>query len=333
MWWEPTDPETVRLHGEVNGLLAPLRAALGRVEPFRQPLVWGVGSAPGADGRWTHPLLVVNAAETGQAGPGRYRWEEFRRLRSPVAEELDRWGLPPRTWIDVTGRPVPAARVDPTDQVLAPPGGLATVGLTCTHGGAPAFLTAGHLVSGSGGRVEVAATGGDGVAAVGRGGVAATGRGAPLGWVSGQVVDWHDPLGLGPAGGYDYAVVRVTPPDGTATVTHRGPLPASGPPGGPFAVSVYGGRAGRCRGTVTGALDQLGDADRQWLTVWQVATSGPLGHGDSGSLVMVDSGPHRGRVLGHLVGGTVTVPHAFDHCYVQDLRACLDRPDGPDVSL
>ncbi|GAA3019542.1 hypothetical protein GCM10020229_33530 [Kitasatospora albolonga] len=317
MWWEPTDPRTQRLRVETRRLLALLRSALGRTEPLRQPLVWGVGSAPGADGRWGSPLVVVNAAEAGPTGPGRYRWEDLRSEGSPVTDLLAGWELAPGTRFDVTGRPVPAARIDPTDQVVAPPGGRGTVGLTCTHLGAPAFLTAGHLVSGSGGRVEVAATG----------------RGAPVGWVSGQVVRWNDPLGLGPIGGYDYAVVRIAPPDDTATVTHAGPLPAPGPPYGPLAVSVYGGRSGRCRGTVTGALEQLGDADRQWLTLWQVVTSEPLGYGDSGSLAMVDSGPYRGRLLGHLVGGTVTAPHAFDHCYVQDLRACLAHQDGPDVLL
>ncbi|WP_327188052.1 hypothetical protein [Streptomyces sp. NBC_01334] len=349
MWW--SDETNQELVLTVQRLLTEYRRHLESIEPPAQPLVWGVGSAPDAFGGWTpspaamhgkwshppamahdkaseksgspspgryehwvHPLVVANHDEVRSDGldplPGRYSlpslrdaWRDTRLLHL-----LESWGVPDDTLIDLAGRPVPACQVNPTDEVSGRrPVSSATVGVTCRAGGSPAFITAGHLVAATGERVDVCATG----------------PGGPK-WVTGTVVDWQDPLGAGATGGYDYAVVVLDDPNDTvASVTHTGLTPTPRPPYVTTEVAVFGGPSGRRDGTVNGALNQLGDAQRQWLNVWQFGQSGLLQRGDSGSLAMVTDGPHQGSVLGHFVGGAGTTPRRFDHQYIQDLRSCL----------
>ncbi|MFI8458090.1 hypothetical protein [Kitasatospora sp. NPDC085464] len=314
MWW--TDPENERLFGVVQRLFDLYQHYLGSLEEGMQPLVWGVGSAPDAHGRWTYPLVVASFEDVRADGVGRPAG------RYPLATLMDNgwsdtrvWGLlrswevPPDTLIDLAGRPTAAGVVYPTDEVVArSPAGSATVGLPCRIGPQESgFITAGHLVPG---KVQVD--------------VYATGDGVPR-WVTGTVVDWQDPVNAGTKGGYDYAVVALDDPDHrVAFVSHRGAMPPPQPPYETLDVVVYGGPSGRQVGSVTAALVTLGDARRQWLKVWQFAPSGRLRRGDSGSLAMVTSGMWSGSVLGHFVGGSGTSPHFFDHQYIQDLASTLD---------
>ncbi|MGW0647300.1 hypothetical protein ACWD4T_00595 [Streptomyces umbrinus] len=243
--------------------------------------------------------------------PGRYSLSYLRDgwRGTRLLHLLESWGVPDATLIDLTGRPVPACQVNPTDEVLARHAvSSATIGVTCRVGSSLAFITAGHLVAATGAQVDVCATGS---------------LGGPK-WVTGTVVDWQDPLGAGATGGYDYAVVVLDDPNDTvASVLHAGLTPTPQPPYVTTEVAVFGGPSGRRAGTVNGALNQLGDAQRQWLNVWQFGPSGRLQRGDSGSLAMVTAGPHQESVLGHFVGGAGTTPRHFDHQYIQDLRSWL----------
>ncbi|MFG2328746.1 hypothetical protein ACGFMM_03900 [Streptomyces sp. NPDC048604] len=252
--------------------------------------------------------------------PGRYPLSALRTTRrnARLLDLLESWEVPYDTVIDLSGRPVPACQVRPTDEVSARgPATSATVGVPCRVGVAPAFITAGHLVPGGNVQVDVHATG----------------PGGPK-WVTGTVVDWQDPLGAGPSGGYDYAVVVLDDPgDTVASVTHAGVTPAPQPPYVTTEVAVFGGPSSTQAGTVNGALNQLGDAQRQWLNVWQFGPSGRLQRGDSGSLAMVTAGPHQGSMLGHFVGGAGTTPRFFDHQYIQDLDSCLTHGVQIQVTL
>ncbi|WP_046778070.1 hypothetical protein [Streptomyces yangpuensis] len=333
MWWsDETNQELVRT---VQRLLGEYRRYLDSISPSTHQLVWGVGSAPDTSEEWTpsrakaheksgdplpgryehwvHPLVVASHDEVRADGlgfpPGRYSLSDLRDARrdTRLLRQLESWRVPDATLIDLTGRPVPACQVNPTDVVsVSSPVSSATVGVTCTVGGRPAFITAGHLVSG---KVQVD--------------VRATGPGGPK-WVTGTVVDWHDPLGAGSSGGYDYAVVVLDDPNDTVlSLVHSGATPTPKPPYVPMEVAVFGGPSTRQDGTVNGALNQLGDAQRQWLNVWQFGPSGRLQRGDSGSMAMVTAGPHHDSVLGHFVGGAGTTPRYFDHQYIQDLHSCL----------
>jgi hypothetical protein len=98
------------------------------------------------------------------------------------------------------------------------------------------------------------------------------------------------------------------------------------PPYAPIDVEIYSAWSGNQYGQISGALNQLGDANRQWEACWQVGPSHLLTVGDSGSLVLVASGTHSGTVLGHFVGGSYWHRRpGFIHQYVQDLDRCVNH--------
>jgi hypothetical protein len=330
MWWQP-DEFSEQVRADVDRLLGNYRRHVAgddfRVHVFgdiAQPgaegqLVWGLGSAPDEQGRWTRVLLLVShealLAEDYAVPVGQCTFEELfdRAAGSTLRGLLEEWGVPPSSVLQVTTRPMAAAgSVVSGDlvQEAAPGSRQATVGVPCQilATGEPAFLTAGHLVNGAGDRVDVAATGQGGQT-----------------WVRGVVTHWSDPATSG-VGGYDYAVVRLTDPrDQMLSVVHGGPAGAPAPPVAPIDVSIYAAQSGPQVGLVSGALCELGDGARQWLACWQVAPSGLLAVGDSGSLVLGASGSSSGKVLGHFVGGSYWAGGpGLIHLYVQDLDSCLN---------
>lgn len=327
MWWEPPDDAATNVADEVERLVWLYRDHLvDTIDRRHGPqLVWGVGSAPGSDHRWRHPLVLVSYEALTAAGApamiGQYSWEQVDELLAersgPVGELLRSWELPEQTLVEVAARPLPAARVDASDLVieLQTRRQQATVGMPCTltSSGDAAFVTAGHLVGSNHTKVEIGATGSGG-----------------LTWVTGEVVHWSDPVNAGINGGYDYAVVRLDDPrDTVGAVAHAGTQPA--PPYRPMTVDVYGRMPAPVRrsGPVTAALAQLGDASRQWLNCWQFASQPTLQLGDSGALALGSSGPAANRVFGHFVGISMVVGlsaaigQGAAHQYVQDLRSCL----------
>jgi hypothetical protein len=76
---------------------------------------------------------------------------------------------------------------------------------------------------------------------------------------------------------------------------------------------------------VSGALNQLGDANRQWLSCWSCGPSGILAQGDSGSVAVgMGPGSYRGKLFGHFVGGSYWPGYPqLVHLYVQDLGETL----------
>lgn len=330
MWWQP-DEDARALRTGVDALLDNYRAHVaGGFRELGLPdlSVWGVGSAPDGAGRWTRALVIVSyealAATGGEVPVGRYGYSELFDLvgRSTVRSLLDGWRVPRDGVFDVATRPLPAAgQVVSGDLVQEAGSGSrqATVGVPCQLKltAEPAFLTAGHLVSGVGDRVDVAATGG----------------GAQT-WVRGEVANWSDPAISGLAD-YDYAVVRlIDAGDQLLSVVHNGAAGAPTAPYQPIDVAIYSAQSGPQNGQVSGALAQLGDSTRQWLTCWQVGPSGLLTLGDSGSLVLGTSGASAGKVLGHFVGGSYwSRSPGLINLYVQDLDSCLTAGLGQSITL
>ncbi|QIS03726.1 hypothetical protein F5X71_16615 [Nocardia brasiliensis] len=298
-------------------------------------LVWGVGSAPDPSGRWNSELVLVECAALGpDSGITVGRYTAFDLLRrvdpraqrrfadAPALQLLIDWRIGPTTLIDVTTRPLPtAAQVQLRDLVRenAVPNRTATVGLSCTLAAtkSPAILTAGHLVTGVGDRVQLYASG----------------QQTPV-WVDGVVVHWSDPAVTGTAG-YDYAVVELLDQrNQILSVFHTGPAGPPRPPYAPIDVAAYGATSGTRTGQISGALTQLGDATRQWCECWQIGPSYLLAPGDSGGLVLGTSGAHSGKVLGHFVGGSYWPNQpGLVHQYVQDMASCLNSGLGRYISL
>ncbi|MCX5449903.1 hypothetical protein [Streptomyces nigrescens] len=145
---------------------------------------------------------------------------------------------------------------------------------------------------------------------------------------------WADPIKAGSAGGYDYAIVRlVDAQDSIALVAHSGTQTAPRRPYQAMNVDVFGGASGWRRGIVSGALSQLGDSQRQWLSCWQFAPSFLLQDGDSGSLALGVTAPYQYRVFGHFVAGCGVPKQGFAHQYVQDLRSCLADGLESDINI
>ena len=318
MWWETVeDQRSDPLRANVAELTERFRQHVAdSAERPDQQLIWGVGSAPDADGRWANELVLVAREALGaesELDVGRYRATDVieRLVRSPVWLLLRDFPIETTTLIDVTTRPLAAAAVGIPDLVreAAAPNRTATAGLPCmlNSTNTPAFITAGHLVSAVGDLVDIFATG----------------HGSPT-WVRGRVVHWEDPATTS-AAGYDYAVVELLAEhDQILSVTHAG---VAGPPHAPYApigAAAYGAVSGSRTGQISGALTQLGDATRQWSSCWQIGPSYLLTLGDSGSVVLGTTGKHTGKVLGHFVGGSYWAQGpGLIHQYVQDLDACL----------
>jgi hypothetical protein len=321
MWWRPDDEYSSALRGDVEALLANYGAHVSgqfREQGFDDLSVWGVGSAPDEAGQWTRTLVLISyeaLADYHEVSVGRYGYDELFDLAgvdSPVGALLESWRVPRTSVFDVTTRPLPAAgTVVAGDLVQEVTTGSrqATVGVPCQLrvSAEPAFVTAGHLVNGVGSQVDVAATG----------------HGAQT-WVRGEVAHWSDPAASASAD-YDYAVVRLTDPrDQLLSVVHGGAAGAPTAPYQPIDVAIYSAQSGPQYGQVSGALSQLGDTTRQWLTCWQIGPSGLLTLGDSGSLVLGTSGSSTGKVLGHFVGGSYwSRGPGLINLYVQDLDSCL----------
>jgi hypothetical protein len=89
-------------------------------------------------------------------------------------------------------------------------------------------------------------------------------------------------------------------------------------------VIVTGAQSGQKVMMVSGALNQIGDANRQWANCWWLAPSYALQLGDSGSLAIGGGpGPYQ-HVFGHFVGGSYWAqPPGLVHLYLQDLESCL----------
>ncbi|WP_433580081.1 hypothetical protein [Nocardia brasiliensis] len=336
MWWSPVDEESETLRRNVDTLTTRYRDHLDAVANGRTPqLVWGVGSAPDPSGRWNNELVLV---ECGALGPdsgitvGRYTAFELlqrvdpraqrRFAEAPALQLLIEWRIGPATLIDVTTRPLPAAaQVQPRDLVRehAVPNRTATAGVPCirTATNTPAIVTAGHLVTGVGARVQIYASG----------------QRTPS-WIEGIVTHWSDPAVTGGAG-YDYAVVELrNQRDQILGVHHTGPAGTPRPPYAPIDVTAYGAISGSRAGQISGALAQLGDVTRQWSACWQLGPSYLLALGDSGGLVLGTSGAHSGKVLGHFVGGSYWPNRpGLVHQYVQDMASCLDSGLGRHITL
>jgi hypothetical protein len=231
VWCEPIDGPSDALRASVDQLLTRYRGHLesARADTERQ-VVWGVGSAPGPDGRWNHELVLVAAEALGADSGltvGRYAAADVRAQlsNSAVWSVLRDWPITPTTVIDVTTRPFAAAAVQLRDVIreTLPPSRTATVGLPCTITAttAPAIITAGHLVSGAGVGVDILASG----------------HGSPT-WIAGNVVHWSDPIG---GAGYDYAVVELLDQQHQVlAVTHTGVAAAPQSPYAPIDVDVHG---------------------------------------------------------------------------------------------
>ncbi|MFF0284093.1 hypothetical protein ACFYSW_27680 [Rhodococcus aetherivorans] len=316
MWWQPFDEQSEILNEHVEELTGAFRQYLR--EAADQPgdrAVWGVGSAPDPTGAWINELILVEAAilQSTPADGGRYSAEELFHREPNLAHVLDAFPIWPTTFVDVTTRPLAATKVQVPDLVRESGASnrTATVGLPCmlTATNTAAFITAGHLVKGARSPVDILATGHGGSR-----------------WIRGEVVLWEDPGTTPGVAGHDYAVVKLL--DDNAQIlglTHAGVAGAPTPPYSPINVAAYSAISGNQYGQISGALTQLGDATRQWLSCWQIAPSSLLTLGDSGSAVLGTSGVHSGKVLGHFVGGSIwhRRPGLLIHQYVQDLDACL----------
>jgi hypothetical protein len=330
VWWEPDD-FSVDLRGQVDALLRSYREHRDHAGVGAEDLlVWGVGSAPDERGQWTRPLVLVSyeafvAAEGRELPLERFGYDELFAVagQSQLTSMLEVWSVPRNAVFDVTTRPLPASGdVQPGDlvQEAVPGSRQATVGLPCliTASSEPAFLTAGHLVNGVGDQVEIAATG-SGVQT----------------WVTGEVVHWSDPAHIGSAD-YDYAVVKLTDAgDRILSAVHNGPAGPPTPPHQTIDVAIHSAQSGSQYGQISGALAELGDTPRSWLNCWQVAPSRLLTLGDSGSMVIGDSGPNKDKILGHFVGGSYWARGApgLIHLYVQDLGSCLAAGLGKLITL
>lgn len=323
VWWEPVTDDERALGDRLAALTAQFQGHLRDVaEGLTPQAVWGVGSAPGPDGAWDRELVLVDAGGLGDSDLplGRYEARELfsrlQRLRLPPAlAVLLPWELSPIALIDVTSRPLSAAAVCTGNLVeeVATRTKNATVGLPCTFTatGATGFITAGHLVTGPGDVVEVLASGPD-----------STGNASPT-WLPGRVAHWSDPAVVGTPG-YDYAVVELFGQGQILRLGHAGVVAPPTSPYSPIDAEVYGAVSGGGIGQVSGALNQLGDARRQWLDCWQIAPSHLLTLGDSGSLVLGRGGPNHQKILGHFVGGSFwPTPPGMIHQYVQDFDSCL----------
>ncbi|MGX1775988.1 hypothetical protein ACWIGW_28025 [Nocardia brasiliensis] len=336
MWWNPVDEESETLRRNVDVLTARYRDHLAAVANGRTPqLVWGVGSAPDPSGRWNNELVLVECDALGADSGitvGRYTAFDLLQRVDPRAQRqfadapalrlLIEWRIGPTTLIDVTTRPLPAAaQVQLRDLIRenAVPNRTATVGVSCTRTATntPAIVTAGHLVTGVGDRVQIYASG----------------QRTPS-WIDGTVTHWSDPAVTGGAG-YDYAVVELRDQrDQILSVTHAGPAGTPQPPYAPIDVTAYGATSGSRAGQISGALTQLGDAARQWSDCWQIGPSYLLALGDSGGLVLGTSGAYSGKVLGHFVGGSYWPNQpGLVHQYVQDMTSCLNSGLGRHITL
>lgn len=331
MWWDPQNAQQAETRQQVDRLLTGYRGMLSQLDG--EPPVWGVGSAVGVTGEWL-PLILVSHDELIQTDPGipvgaQMTYQDlvgrFTAVNR-VVTTIGAWGPVGQVLVRAATRPIPASRTGsgsvvrevPNPPAAGPPR-VATVGLPCRVGPVTmlnGFITAGHLVSQVGDRVQVAGTDDDG---------------QPV-WIGGTVAHWSDPAATAPIGEWDYAVVEL---DGRATVdpvAHAGCQAAPTLPHVPFNVSLDGAVSRHQYGMVDGALNQLGDTSRQWLNCWSLAPSYLLKLGDSGSVALA-AGPGAPTVFGHFVGGQQWAGYGLLHLYVQDLASCLAAGLGLSISI
>jgi hypothetical protein len=319
MWWEPPDRASQETAEVVRRMAGRYFEHVDIAHETGAQLVWGIGSGLDVDGRW-RPLVLVDYEAFARAGvfPPLAR-TTFGNLREAVPDTevwglLFGWEIPPDTLVEVVTRPVPGVASGQVVEEAAPARRHAIVGLTCMlkRTGDIDFITAGHLVDGAQARVVV--TNNDYY---------------PHPTIAeGTVVAWSDPYKEGPAGGFDYAVVQVDR-GGVEPYIPVVPHPTPVQPYVPInALMLRQGwqQAGAQRyGMVTGALNQVGDGDRQWRSCWMLGPSFLLNRGDSGTLlVTMDAAGHGDKILGHFVGGSYWPDReGLVHLYVQDFSESL----------
>jgi hypothetical protein len=174
------------------------------------------------------------------------------------------------------------------------------------------FLTAGHVTPGGvGGGVDLETM---------------NQHGPPTYSRIGTVIRHADPIGLGGAGGWDYALVEVdpgvNPPSPlTSNVASLSPTLPS-----PLPVTMHGAVSGLQMGGIVGALTVLGvptppappATSRLWRDCWIMIPSAIGQQGDSGAAVLDTSS---GEGVGMLVGGSRQLPAVtYAVQYVQDLE-------------
>lgn len=323
MWWEPQDQQQADARTLVDRLLVTYRQMLSELL-VGEPVVWGVGSARGVTGQWL-PLVLVSHEVLSQAYPGtpvglQMNVQDFAERfpgAAPILTALGEWQIDPRFLVRVATRPEAAAGrassgATVREVVAAQAGGQrrsATVGLPCRVGNSAAlngFITAGHLVSKVGQTVEFEGTDDHGRYA----------------WLTGTVRYWSDPAACPPTGDWDYAVVVLDDGAVMDPFAHAGCQPAPVQPFVPFNVSLNGAVSPNRFGMIDGALNQHGDASRQWLNCWSLGPSYLLDLGDSGTVALA-AGPAAPTVFGHFVGGQRWPGGGLVHLYVQDLFSCL----------